>query len=96
VAPSAKKIVGHIQQCEKYAALYKSDPELCLPPEEDFVRRRAEAQDPELRSARREARLNLIFAEVDRRRQQETDRFRSKADMLLAGDDEEEVVVQDV
>lgn len=90
---SCKKIAAHVQQCPDYARLYRESPDLALTPEEEFKKRREEEQDPELRATRREARLNRVFADVDRRRQFETDRFKKKPDMLA--DDEEDMVSGD-
>jgi len=90
---SCKKIAAHIQQCSAYAKLYKESPELALTPAAEYEKRRAMQQDPELRAAAREVRLNKVFADVDRRRQAETDRFKRPADMLADDDEEDEVNV---
>jgi hypothetical protein len=88
---SCKKVAAHATQCSGYARLVKEDPELALTPEAEYTKRRAEQQDPELRAAAREVRLNKVFADVDRRRQFETDRFKKPRD-ILADDEDEDLV----
>jgi hypothetical protein len=79
-------IKAHIAQCLDYAALYQTNSDLCLTPEEEHAKRKEEAADPELRATRREQRLNKIFQQVDTARAFEAARFQTPPDPLADDD----------
>jgi hypothetical protein len=74
---SCKKVTRHMVGCTKLAEKYRADPSSVLSAEAEYVRWKAEEDNPEVRADAKSARLGKRFAETDKRRLEQTERFRT-------------------
>lgn len=78
---STKKVTAHVVTCRDYIRLHNSAPDQCLDPETEYRRHRA-ADTFEARAARRDARLQERFAELERLHARQVARWRTPKSIL--------------
>lgn len=79
---SCKKIKSHVLTCPDYLEVFKSDPAKALPPEEEWVRWQNEDNSDEARAVAKEIRLTKRFAEMDAKREAQSERWQKPKDIL--------------
>lgn len=79
---SCKGMKNHILECPAYVKLYKSDPSKALMPEQEFERWQREENSEEARAAARDVRLAAKFAELDSKRDAQSERWAQPPDLL--------------
>lgn len=79
---SLRTIDTHVNTCEPYLALYRTDPANCPTPAEEYRRHRTEDATPEARALAREQRLTRRFAELNRHQAASTVRWATPPDIL--------------
>jgi len=79
---SCKKIKAHVTTCPDFLALFKTDPSKALPPEAEYTRWKEEDNTEEQRAIEKDKRLQVRFADMDRRRENQKERWSKKKDIL--------------
>jgi len=72
----------HVLDCPEYLALFMREPEKCLHPEAEYLRYKWTEDSPEARAERRDERLQLRFAELDRQQSIDAIRWLPEPDIL--------------
>jgi hypothetical protein len=72
----------HVLTCSSYIALFQTTPGQALGPEAEFLRWRAEDRSPEARAKAKEVLFAAKFAELDKVREAQTERWTTKASIL--------------
>lgn len=79
---SLRKIGLHIVDCVDYVTLFRSDPDRCLTPAEEYVRFRHEDDSAVARAEQRGTRLAARFREINRHHAVSTARWLRPPDIL--------------
>lgn len=72
---SVKRVNRHMVGCAPLAEMYRNNPSGVLSAHDEFARWKAEEDNPEVRADNKSERLGKRFAEVDRRRLEQTERW---------------------
>jgi hypothetical protein len=72
----------HVVTCPDFIALYKSDPSKAINPRQEYDRWSREENSAEARAEAKDARLSTRFAELDRRRMEQSERWQKPKDPL--------------
>jgi hypothetical protein len=73
---------SHIMTCPAYLEVYKQDPTRALDPRAEFDRWKLDEDSPESRAVAKDARLAKRFADLDARREVQTERWARPKDIL--------------
>lgn len=79
---STRKVAAHLLTCERYIALYHADPARALDPDAEYRRHRAAESSIAARTGRRDARLRSRYRQIAVQYAQQTDRWKTPADIL--------------
>lgn len=79
---SLRRVHIHVLNCPEFSELFRSDPDRCLDPADEYIRFREEEDVPEERAARRDERLKERFAEMGRLQDAQTRRWQTPVDIL--------------
>lgn len=79
---SLRKIGLHIVDCVDYATLFRTDPDRCLTPAEEYERYRREETSAVARAEQRGDRLAARFREINRHQAATTARWQRPRDIL--------------
>ncbi len=79
---ASTKVNNHVMTCSAYAALYRQNPGRCLSPTAEYERYRTVEDSPEARAARRETRIQVILADMERQYAAQAVRWQRPKDIL--------------
>lgn len=74
--------MAHVVTCPSYLALFKTDASKALSPEAEYLRWKEEEDNEDIRAERKDVRLQERFADMDRRRELQKDRWTPPPDLL--------------
>lgn len=82
VINAERKVQYHIVTCDKYQALFETDPDKALDPAGEYQRYKTEEMTSDARAHRRDDRLSAQFTELSTLQDLQARRWRTPKDIL--------------